>query len=155
MKTIRNSVFETNSSSCHVLTIMSEEEVQKVKNKEAFIFVPHYSSDSDYVADSEIIDKTRFIENVSKTVDTTLPEVIEFIDKEFEALKNGKYIDPYSYVDETLHLDEGPIYKAITDLEEHLIKCIHEESEESIIDAAKKKIVNNNTVYVTVWEKYC
>lgn len=37
MKTIRHSVFETNSSSCHVVTVLSDYEMEKLKNKELLL----------------------------------------------------------------------------------------------------------------------
>ena len=37
MRTIRNSVFETNSSSCHVVTVLSDYEMEKLKNKELLL----------------------------------------------------------------------------------------------------------------------
>ena len=37
MKTIRNSVFETNSSSCHVVTVLSDYEMEKLKNNELLL----------------------------------------------------------------------------------------------------------------------
>lgn len=39
MKTIRNSVFETNSSSCHVVTVVSDYEMEKLKNRELLLDV--------------------------------------------------------------------------------------------------------------------
>ena len=37
MKTIRNSVFETNSSSCHVVTVLSDYEMEKLKNNKLLL----------------------------------------------------------------------------------------------------------------------
>lgn len=37
MKTIRNSVFETNSSSCHVVTVLSDSEMENLKNNELLL----------------------------------------------------------------------------------------------------------------------
>lgn len=37
MKSIRNSVFETNSSSCHVVTVLSDYEMEKLKNNELLL----------------------------------------------------------------------------------------------------------------------
>ena len=37
MKTIRNSVFETNSSSCHVVTVLSDYEMEKLKNNDLLL----------------------------------------------------------------------------------------------------------------------
>lgn len=39
MKTIRNSVFETNSSSCHVVTVLSDYEIEQLKNGELLLLV--------------------------------------------------------------------------------------------------------------------
>ena len=37
MKSIRNSVFETNSSSCHVVTVLSDYEMEKLENDELLL----------------------------------------------------------------------------------------------------------------------
>ena len=37
MRTIRNSVFETNSSSCHVVTVLSDYEMEKLKNNKLLL----------------------------------------------------------------------------------------------------------------------
>ena len=37
MKTIRHSVFETNSSSCHVVTVLSDYEMEKLKNNDLLL----------------------------------------------------------------------------------------------------------------------
>ena len=37
MRTIRHSVFETNSSSCHVVTVLSDYEMEKLKNNELLL----------------------------------------------------------------------------------------------------------------------
>lgn len=37
MKSIRNSVFETNSSSCHVVTVLSDYEMEKLKNNDLLL----------------------------------------------------------------------------------------------------------------------
>ena len=39
MKTIRNSVFETNSSSCHVVTVLSDSELEMLQKGELLLFV--------------------------------------------------------------------------------------------------------------------
>ena len=47
MKTIRNSVFETNSSSCHVVTVLSDYEMEQLKNGKLLLHV--YRSHGDKV----------------------------------------------------------------------------------------------------------
>lgn len=39
MRTIRNSVFETNSSSCHVVTVLSDYEIEEIKNGESLLAI--------------------------------------------------------------------------------------------------------------------
>ena len=64
MKTIRNNVFETNSSSCHVLTVADQNEYDLIKNEQAVIYVPRYSSDDSEVYDSIILTKDKYLELV-------------------------------------------------------------------------------------------
>ena len=48
MKTIRNGVFETNSSSCHVVTLMSSADKENLLNHKALIYVSgHIGPDDD------------------------------------------------------------------------------------------------------------
>ena len=57
MKTIRNSVFETNSSSCHVVTVLSDYEMEQLKNGELLLLV--YKSQNNKVL-TEPITQSRF-----------------------------------------------------------------------------------------------
>lgn len=47
MRTIRNSVFETNSSSCHVVTVLSDSELEMLQKNELLLMV--YRSQGDKV----------------------------------------------------------------------------------------------------------
>ena len=57
MKTIRHSTFETNSSSCHVVTVLSDYELEKLKNNEILLAV--YTSQGDKTV-SRTFNKVRF-----------------------------------------------------------------------------------------------
>lgn len=57
MKTIRNSVFETNSSSCHVVTLMTDDDLEELKNGELLLAV--YKSQGEKVV-THTITKFRF-----------------------------------------------------------------------------------------------
>ena len=57
MKTIRNSVFETNSSSCHVVTVLSDYEMEQLKNGE--ILLLFYKSQNDKVI-TQVMSECRF-----------------------------------------------------------------------------------------------
>ena len=47
MKTVRHSTFETNSSACHVLTLIKKEELQKMFEKQ-FDWVIHFPDTGEY-----------------------------------------------------------------------------------------------------------
>lgn len=57
MRTIRNSVFETNSSSCHVITVLSDNELALLKNGELLLSV--YKSQGEKVL-TRTFDEWRF-----------------------------------------------------------------------------------------------
>ena len=57
MKTIRHGVFETNSSSCHVVTLLSDNELEELKNGELLLTV--YKSQGEKVV-THTITKFRF-----------------------------------------------------------------------------------------------
>ena len=67
MRTIRAGVFETNSSSCHVITLMSDVEMERLKNKDGLaIFIPNIAQDDAGVMyNSEIVCKDRMMEIVT------------------------------------------------------------------------------------------
>lgn len=159
MKTIRHNVFETNSSSCHVLTIMTEEDVDKLKKHEALIYVPEYCSDDDIVFDSEIIDKKKFIKICKNdNIDVDNQDIINCIDYIFDTVSDEKYIDLYDYLDEhniTRETDVKLYNTIVFKLADTLHRCFHEESNNNIINGAKVKEIGNHKLYVSVWEKYC
>ena len=57
MRTIRNSVFETNSSSCHVVTVLSDYEMEQLKNGEVLLLFSKRQSEK---VITHIISECRF-----------------------------------------------------------------------------------------------
>lgn len=57
MRTVRNCVFETNSSSCHVITVLSDNELALLKNGELLLSV-HKSQDEKVL--TKVYDEWRF-----------------------------------------------------------------------------------------------
>lgn len=157
MRSSRLNTFETNSSSCHVLTLITDDEVELLKSGKALLRVTNISSDDDRIGDSEVIDKARFIELcIEHNVDMTIPGVNDFIDYIFACLETeGKSIDTYNYAKTHNIESDDPLYDAINDIEDWMYECFHEESIEEILRCAKKKEINGKTVYTAVWEKYC
>lgn len=73
MRTIRMNVFETNSSSCHVMTVMNEEQLaqfDKKWNERRNIYPAHWIKDGDSECDQvgvlEIIDDDKYVEDAYK-----------------------------------------------------------------------------------------
>lgn len=58
MRTVRNCVFETNSSSCHVITLMSDYELEELKNGELLLSVDKRQGEKIV---TRTITKSRFI----------------------------------------------------------------------------------------------
>ena len=87
MRTIRYGVFETNSSSCHVLTLMTDVEMERLKNKDGLaIFIPSIEQDDAGVMyNSEIVCKARMIEIVTgwlgkDKIDANRDQIIQLLD---------------------------------------------------------------------------
>lgn len=157
MHTVRLNTFETNSSSCHVLTIMTEDEVNALKNHDAFIYVPKYNSDSDEVYDSEVLDKAKLLELCKKKgIDISIDGVEQFFDDMISAFKSNSYFDIDEYTDEHNIDDNSPMRNVLDIVEDNIFyNILHNESINDILCYAKTKEVNGSKIYVAAWEKYC
>ena len=69
MITIRYEMFETNSSSCNVLTVFTDEELEQIKNGLLVIWLPRYHNDDDEVYKTELLTQDAFIEIINKRLD--------------------------------------------------------------------------------------
>ena len=145
MQTVRKSVFETNSSSCHVLTIVDENELERLKSGECKLYVPRYSSDDDDGPyDSELVDKARAIEILKDKIDEAVykeheGQISDLLDKFF-----GGNINPY---------DIAQYSDLPYQVEDFVCQCTHEESDP--MAGAKVKEINGGRVYVSCWIKLC
>ena len=86
MKTIRLNTFETNSSSCHVVTVLSDYEIEKIKNGEALLAI--YKSQNDKTI-TKLFDDFRFryeVERYQFSYDYALGES-KYIDIPRETIK--------------------------------------------------------------------
>lgn len=87
MRTIRICAFETNSSSCHVITLMTDVEMERLKNKDGLaIFIPSIEQDDAGVMyNSEIVCKDRMMEIVTgwlgkDKIDTHRDQISKLLD---------------------------------------------------------------------------
>jgi hypothetical protein len=151
MKTIRQGVFETNSSSCHVLTVADQNEYDLIKNGQAVIYVPHYSSDDSAVYDSVILTKDKYLELV-KSKFSEFETKREFFEKAWDLVFTRCDIEEQL---DNLAKDYDMSVRTNNDLFDIIWHCIHEEDALDTLDCGIKKEVNGSAVYISCWSKYC
>lgn len=151
MRTIRNSVFETNSSSCHVLTVADQNEYDLIKNEQAVIYVPHYSSDDSAVYDSVILTKDKYLELV-KSKFSEFETKREFFEKAWDLV--FAHCDIEEKLDD-LAKEYDVSVRTNSDLFDIIWHCTHEENPLNTLDGGIKKEVNGSVVYISCWSKYC
>lgn len=151
MRTIRQGVFETNSSSCHVLTVADQIEHDLIKNEQAVIYVPHYSSDDSEVYDSVVLTKDKYLELV-KSKFSEFEIKCEFFEKVWDLIfAHGDVEEDLNNLAEEYDMS----VKTKNDLSEIIWHCSHEEDPLEILDSGIKKEVNGSAVYISCWSKYC
>lgn len=158
MITVRQGAFETNSSSCHVLTIATDEEREQLLSGERLIFVDSYScDDEDSPYNSEIVDKVRLREiavgligqkemDESHITEDILKEIIDAIfvgDTEFWKVMS-KYKD-------AMTPDAWFRFDSI------FYHCHHEQGVGRIFDTENVKIKTAHGIkfYCSFWRKSC
>lgn len=158
MKTIRSGVFETNSSSCHVLTIMTEEEKRQLMEGERLLYVRSYACDDENAAyNSEIVDKARLRELIIGNIGEKDSEpFLDLIDKLVDAIFVGMSEYQRVVVEEVKKLGEKLPPEIYFQLEDVIHHCCHEESMKYITDNDKVvvKEVNGAKIYCSFWSKY-
>ena len=151
MKTIRQGVFETNSSSCHVLTVADQNEYDLIKNGQAVIYVPHYSSDDSAVYDSVILTKDKYLELV-KSKFSEFETKREFFEKSWDLVFARCDIEEQL---DNLAKEYDMSVRTNNDLFDIIWHCTHEEDALDTLDCGIKKEVNGSAVYISCWSKYC
>lgn len=117
MKTIRTSVFETNSSSMHCVTLMTDEEFQNFKNNGGLFnfFTNNPTTWEDFYVSFKIDCKSRHVDKVP-----TLEEFIEaakkFIDGNWEPFDDNE--DANTVIWETCRRSGIYTYGGVADIEE-------------------------------------
>ena len=148
MRTIRNSVFETNSSSCHVVTVLSDYEMEQLKNGEVLLL---FSKRQNEKVITHIISEFRF--------EYELERHDFYYDDEGEV----KYCNTDRKVMKALSKDlwkllaekyniEDTEYRAIEDF---MCSCCHEEQNEYCVSHAKEIELAGSKMLVASWEACC
>lgn len=156
MKTIRNNVFETNSSSCHVITIMTPAEKMMVENRQAMIYCHSRYDDEANIA--EVIDFVKYVQQMKKIFgedyEKYAPFVNELWNNILDSLKKHDNAN-YSHWDnlcEKYDLGDTDYYDEIEDF---MCSCCGEEDNGYCIDNAKEIELCGIKTLISSWEACC
>lgn len=175
MKTIRNGVFETNSSSCHVLALMSSEDKENLLNHEAIMYfyghtgpeedtLVHVLTHDEFIREffDEVREYDKYNKKMLKEFEAPIKKILEQFWKDFVTetdnnteqfyAPNGNPYREYKYT-------QLPEWNKLT---EHDIKFMVERklrftqpdytAEELLENAAELKL-KHDTAYAVSWEK--
>lgn len=174
MRTVRNGVFETNSSSCHVLTLMSSEDKENLLNHDAILyFLGHAGPEDDMLAHvlthDEFIEtflnemfEDRYARRMRKDFEEPVKKIAEQFWKDFVTetdnsteqfyASNGNPYREYKYT-------QLPEWKDITDQDikfmvEHKLRFIQPDyTAEELLDNVAELKLKHDTAYAVSWEK--
>lgn len=155
MITVRNGVFETNSSSCHVLTIFSPSEQRQVLDRKAIVYAHSKSDDEANIA--EVYDYVKYKMKMKEILGDYDEKKNEFVEELWklileslaknDALWNCNWeelADKYGI--------EGTEYG---ELEDFMCSCCHEEENEYCVSPAKEIELVGHKTLVASWEASC
>jgi len=169
MKTIRNGVFETNSSSCHVLALLTTEERDDLLNKKAILHIipgDYYGPENELTSD--VLTYDQFVQAVFdevfaykelKTYRTQNEKPITAIVKQFwkdivedraAILDNACYDHCYELMAEWNDIKSEKVKRRLSRYLQFLIPTY---TYEHLLENMAVKQVNHNTIYAVSWEK--
>lgn len=155
MITIRKSVFETNSSSCHVLTIFSPDEQKAVLDRKAIIYTHSKSDDEANVA--EVYDYVKYKQKMKEILGDSDEKKNEFVE---ELWKN--ILDCLAENDALWHCNWEELIEKYNiedtkygEIEDFMCSCCHEEENQYCVSHAKEIELAGIKTMVASWEASC
>lgn len=176
MKTIRNGVFETNSSSCHVLALLTTEEREDLLNKKAILHIipgDYYGPEDELTSD--VLNYAQFVQAVfdelfadkeMKTYRKQNEKPIAAIVKQFwkdivedrehiynqqeEITDNAHFERRYALMAEWNDINSEKVKRRLSRYLQFLIPTY---TYEHLLENMAVKHINHNTIYAVSWEK--
>lgn len=155
MITIRKSVFETNSSSCHVLTIFSPDEQKAVLDRKAVIYAHSTSEDEANIA--EVYDYVKYKQKMKEILGDSDEKKNEFVE---ELWKN--ILDCLAKNDALWHCNWEELTEKYNiedtkycEIEDFMCSCCHEEKNQYCVSPAKEIELAGIKTMVASWEACC
>lgn len=155
MITVRNGVFETNSSSCHVITIFSPLEQKWVLDRKAIIYAHSKSDDEANIA--VVFDYVKYKQKMKEILGDSDEKKNEFIEElwknilESLAKNDSLWRCNYEELAEKYNIEDTE-YREIEDF---MCSCYHEEQNEYCVSHAKEIELAGSKMLVASWEACC
>jgi len=155
MKTIRNGVFETNSSSCHVITIFSPLEQKWVLDRKAIIYA-HSKSDAEANI-AEVVDYVKYKQKMKEILGDSDEKKNEFVEELWknilESLAKNDSLWSCNYEELTTKYNiEDTEY---CEIEDFICGCCHEKQNRYCVSRAKEIELAGSKMLVASWEACC
>ena len=155
MITVRNGVFETNSSSCHVLTIFSSAEQKFVIDRKAIVYAHSKSEDETNIA--EVFDYVKYKQKMKEILGDSDEKKNEFVEELWknilESLAKADSLCRCSW--EKLSEKYNIEATEYSEIEDFMCSCCHEEQNRYCISHAKEIELAGSKVLVASWEASC
>ena len=158
MITVRNGVFETNSSSCHVVTIFSSAEQKFVIDRKAIVYAHSKSDDEANIA--EVFDYVKYKQKMKEILGDSDEKKNEFVEElwknileslaKHDSLWSCNYCD-YEELAEKYNIEDTEF----REIEYFMCRCCHEEQNEYCVSHAKEIELAGSKMLVSSWEACC
>lgn len=155
MITVRNGVFETNSSSCHVLTIFSPAEQKFVLDGKAIVYA--HSKSEDAVNSAEVFDYVKYKQKMKEILGDSDEKKNEFVEElwknilECLAKNDALWNCSWGKLSEKYNIEDTEY----SEIEDFMCSCCHEEQNRYCISHAKEIELAGSKVLVASWEACC
>lgn len=155
MITVRNGVFETNSSSCHVLTIFSSAEQKFVIDRKAIVYAHSKSEDETNIA--EVFDYVKYKQKMKEILGDSDEKKNEFVEELWKnildclAKNDALWYCDWEGLTEKYNI-EGTEYGEIKDF---MCSCCHEEKNQYCVSPTKEIELAGIKTMIFSWEASC
>lgn len=155
MITVRNGVFETNSSSCHVLTIFSSAEQKFVIDRKAIVYAHSKSEDETNIA--EVFDYVKYKQKMKEILGDSDEKKNEFVEELWKNILESLAKSDSLWRCNLIELTEKYNIEATeySEIEDFLCSCCHEEQNRYCISHAKEIELAGSKILVASWEASC
>lgn len=175
MRTIRQNVFETNSSSCHVLALMSSEDKENLLNRDAILYfsghtgpeedtLVHVLTHDEFVQTffNDLREYDKYTKKMRKEFEAPIKKILEQFWKDFVTETDNNTEQFYAPNGNPYREYKYTLLPEWEELTEHDIKFMVERklrftqpdyTAEELLENAAELTLKHDTAYAVSWEK--